>query len=81
VPRPVRRRLTEVVLLALVSTASRARLTVMADDTDVAVSVTADAPADVLGDLPADLPVSVVHVEEANETWVEVRWRRPHASG
>jgi hypothetical protein len=77
VPQQARRRLTEVVLLVLVSTASRARLTVVADDTEVAVSVTADAPEDVLDDLRADLPVSVVNVEGADETWVEVRWRRP----
>lgn len=76
VPQAARRRLTEVVLLVLVSATTRARLTVVADDAEVVVSVTADAPADVLDDLRADLPVSVVHDQDTNQTWVEVRWRR-----
>ena len=81
VPRPARRRLTEVVLRLLVSTASRARLTVLADDTGVTVGVTADAPIDVLNDLPAGLRVPVTLVKETNEIWVDLRWDRLYASG
>jgi hypothetical protein len=77
VPGAARRFFTEVVLLVLASAASRARLTVVADAAEVAVSVLADTPADVLDDLREVLPVSVVHDQEANQVWVEVRWRRP----
>ncbi|GAA4460125.1 hypothetical protein [Phytohabitans houttuyneae] len=77
VPTVARRYLTEVVLLVLASAVSRARLTVVADAAEVIVSVIADAPADVLDDLREVLPVSVVHDQDANQLWVEVRWRKP----
>lgn len=77
VPTADRRLLTEVILLVLASTASRARVTAVADDAEVVLSVLADAPADVLADLRGDLPVSIVHDPDGNQIWVEVRWQRP----
>jgi hypothetical protein len=77
VPAEARRALAEVVVLVLASAASRARLTVVADATEVVVSVVADAPANVLDDLRRVLPVSVVDNKDANQLWVEVRWRKP----
>ncbi|GIH05374.1 hypothetical protein Rhe02_34410 [Rhizocola hellebori] len=77
VPAAARRSLTEVVLLVLASAASRARITVVGDAAEVVVSVTADAPAEVLDDLRSSLPVSVVDDQEAKQLWVEVRWRVP----
>jgi hypothetical protein len=76
-PTDVRRFLAEVLLLVLSSAASRARLTTVADPAEVVMSVVADAPADVLANLRATVPMSIVHDPEQDQLWVEVRWQKP----
>ncbi|MBB5083656.1 hypothetical protein [Nonomuraea endophytica] len=74
-PVSVRRDLTEVVLVVLATTASRARVTVIGGADRVSVSVVADC-----GEVDVPSPAAPgVHVEALNHdgtVWMEARWQR-----
>ena len=73
-PLAVRRELTEPVLTALATAATRARVTVVGDAGQVSVSVVADC-GEVTPPAPATPGVEVEAVHADELTWLEVRWR------
>jgi signal transduction histidine kinase len=74
-----RRMLTEPVIQVLAATASRARITVVASATEVAIAIVADARLTV-PIAPASDSVHCDWDQEGDRLWAQARWTRPSAS-
>ena len=79
VPRPVRRALTEPVLLALATAVSAARVTVVAMPDRVVVSAVTDGEPS--PDVTADGPVRVTWSAQGGTVWMEATWTMTSAPG
>jgi hypothetical protein len=83
-PASVRRALVEPVIQVLAATASRARITVIASATEVAVAIVADARlALAAGDGPPETANDGVRREwdrEGGRLWAQARWTAPSGS-